>query len=216
MPGYSEEVLKPYGAAFMIGIILAGGRASRMGGGDKGLKAVAGMPILEGVIATMRLQCDHLVLNANGDAARFAAYGLPVVADDLPDNPGPLAGLLAGLDWCAAHHPEQPFAVTAPTDTPFLPKDFVARLQDVRIEDRAEIVCARSGGSTHPVAALWSVSLRHDLRRALTVEGLRKVGAFLDRHPVAYADWPVHPHDPFFNANAPDDLAQAEAIARGL
>lgn len=196
----------------MIGIILAGGLASRMGGGDKGLKSVGGTPILERIVATMRLQCDGLVLSANGDPARFAAFGLPVVADDLPDHPGPLAGVLAGLDWCAQHHPEQPFAVSAPTDVPFLPADFVARLQDRRVDDRADIVCARSGGATHPVAALWSVSLRHDLRRALEVEGLRKVGAFLDRHPVAYADWPVLPFDPFFNANVPDDLAQAESL----
>ena len=200
----------------MIGIILAGGLASRMGGGDKGLRTVGGRTVLDRVIATMRLQCPHLVLSANGDPARFAPCGLPVVADDLPDHPGPLAGVLAGLDWAARHHPEQAFAVTAPTDTPFLPKDFVARLQDVRVDDRAEIVCARSGGSSHPVAALWSVALRHDLRRALEVEGLRKVGAFLERHPVAYADWPVHPFDPFFNTNAPDDLAQAEAIAATL
>ncbi len=200
----------------MIGIILAGGRASRMGGGDKGLKTVGGRLILDWVVAAMREQCDHLVLSANGDPARFARYDLPIVADDLPDHPGPLAGVLVGLDWAARHHPEQAFAVTAPTDAPFLPKDFVARLQDVRVDDRAEIVCARSGGSTHPVAALWSVALRHDLRRALEVEGLRKVGAYLERHPMAYADWPVHPFDPFFNANAPEDLTQAEAIAATL
>ena len=197
----------------MIGIILAGGLASRMGGGDKGLKTVGGVPILDRVVATMRLQCDKLVINANGDVDRLAHYGLPVVSDDLAGNPGPLAGVLAGLDWVAKNYPNKPFAVTAPTDTPFLPKDFVARLQDVRVEDRAMIVCARSGGSSHPVATLWSVALRHDLRKALTVEGLHKVGAFLARHPVAYADWPVHPYDPFFNANAPDDLVAAEAIA---
>ena len=168
-------------------------------------------PILDSVIATMRLQCDHLVLSANGDPARFAAYGLPVVQDDLPDHPGPLAGVLAGLEWTAKHHPEQAFAVTAPTDSPFLPKDFVARLQDRRVDDRADIGCARSDDTVHPVAALWSVSLRHDLRQALE-EGLRKVGAFLERHSVAYADWPVHPHDPFFNVNAPEDLAKAETI----
>ena len=200
----------------MIGIILAGGLARRMGGGDKGLRSVGGRTVLDRVIATMRRQCDHLVLNANGDPARFATWRLPVVADSLPDHPGPLAGVLAGLEWAARHHPGQAFAVTAPTDTPFLPKDLVARLQDVRADDRAEIVCARSGGSTHPVAALWSVALRHDLRRALEVEGLRKVGRFLERHPVAYADWPVHPFDPFFNANAPEDLARAEEIAATL
>ena len=198
----------------MIGIILAGGLATRMGGGDKGLRAVGGLPILDRLIATLRLQCEALVVSANGDADRLASYGLPVVPDDLPNNLGPLAGVLAGLDWIAAHHPDCQFAVSAPTDTPFLPKDFVARLQDVRVEDRAMIVCARSGGATHPVASLWSVSLRHDLRKALVDDGLRKVGAFLSRHPVAYADWPVHPYDPFFNANVPEDLNEAEAIAK--
>ena len=198
----------------MIGILLAGGLATRMGGGDKGLRAIDGRTIMDRLVATMRLQCDGLVISANGDAERFSAHGLPVVPDDLPGNPGPLAGILAGVDWVASHHPGCAFAVSAPTDTPFLPADFVGRLQDVRADDRALIVCARSAGATHPVASLWSVSLRHDLRRALADEGLRKVGAFLARHPVAYADWPAHPFDPFFNANTPDDLLAAEAIAK--
>jgi molybdopterin-guanine dinucleotide biosynthesis protein A len=197
----------------MIGIILAGGLSRRMGGGDKGLLSLGGSLILDRVIAAMQGQCDHLVLNANGDPSRFESYGLPVVPDDLLDYQGPLAGVLAGLDWVAAHHPKSLFAVTAPGDTPFMPKDFVARLQDVRAEDRALITCARSGGASHPVAALWQVALRHDLRKALARDGLRKVGDFLERHPVAYADWPVHPHDPFFNINTPDDLAAAEMIA---
>ncbi len=199
----------------MIGIILAGGLASRMGGGDKGRLAVGGMTILDRVVASLRLQCDGLVLNANGDPERVANHGLPVVADDLADHPGPLAGILAGLDWVASHHPKCLFAVTAPTDVPFLPMDFVARLQDVRIEDRAMIVCARSGGARHPVAALWSVALRHDLRKALVEEKISKVGVFLARHPVAYADWPMLPFDPFFNVNTPEDVAAADVIARG-
>ncbi|MDR3463829.1 MAG: molybdenum cofactor guanylyltransferase MobA [Beijerinckiaceae bacterium] len=199
----------------MIGVILAGGRSSRMGGGDKGLRALGGGPVLDRVIATMRAQCDDLLLNANGDANRFESYGLPVAPDDLPDYPGPLAGVLAGLDWVAAHRPRCLFVVTAPADTPFIPKDFVARLQDVRAEDRALITCARSGGVSHSIAALWQVALRHDLRKALAQEGLRKVTDFLARHPVAYADWPVRPYDPFFNINTPEDLATAEAIAAG-
>lgn len=197
----------------MIGIILAGGLASRMGGVDKGLKTVGGTPILDRVVATMRSQCDHLIINANGDAGRLSAYGLPIVPDDMADHPGPLAGVLAALDWAAVHHPDAPFAVTAPNDTPFLPRDLVDRLRARRVEDRAAIVCARSGGSTHPVVALWPVDLRHDLRRALVDEGLRRVGRFLERHPLAYADWAAEPFDPFFNANAPADLAEAEMIA---
>jgi len=186
-----------------------------MGGGDKGLQTLGGSPVLDRVIAAMRGQCDRLVLNANGDLNRFESYGLPVVPDDLVDYQGPLAGVLAGLDWVAAHHSKCLFAVTAPADTPFIPKDFVARLQDVRAEDRAVITCARSGGVSHPIAALWQVALRHDLRKALAQEGLRKVTDFLGRHPVAYADWPVHPYDPFFNINTPEDLVAAEVIAAG-
>ena len=151
----------------MIGILLAGGRADRLGGGDKGRHVVGTRPILDRVVATMRAQCDGLVLNINGDPARFAYLGLPMVADAIPGQPGPLAGVLAGLDHVAAHHPGLCFAVSVPIDTPFLPVDLVARLQDVRVADFASIVCARSGGRPHYVAALWAVDLRHDLRRTL-------------------------------------------------
>ncbi len=198
----------------MIGIVLAGGKASRLGGGDKGCHAVGGRSILERVVAAMRVQCDGLVLNANGDATRFASLGVPVVADAEPDQPGPLAGILASLDHIAIHHPRVRFAVSVPTDTPFLPADLVARLQDMRAAESAAIVCARSGGRAHYVAALWSVDLRHDLRRAVGVDGLTRVRDFIDRHPFAYADWPVSPFDPFFNVNTPEDVAEAERIAQ--
>ncbi len=202
----------------MIGIVLAGGLATRMGGGDKGLVLVGGVPILERVIATMRPQCDALVINANGDAGRFARYGLPVVPDD-PAVPagtlGPLAGVLAGLDWVAAHHPEAVRAVTVPTDTPFLPADLVARLAAALEAHRAPLACASSGGRVHGVVALWSVALRHDLRRALD-EGLRKVGLFAERQGYARAVWPVEPCDPFLNANTPEDRVAAERIAEAM
>lgn len=201
----------------MIGIIIAGGRSRRMGGGDKTLRDLGGATVLDRVIAVMRTQCDQIILNANGDPERFAATGLTVVPDEnsgAADGPqGPLAGVLAGLNWVAAHHPKCLFAVTAPGDTPFLPLDLVARLQDMRAEDRSVIACARSGGTVHPVAALWQVALRHDLRRAIAGEGARKMTDFLDRHPVAYADWPVRPHDPFLNLNTPEDFARAALIA---
>jgi molybdopterin-guanine dinucleotide biosynthesis protein A len=199
-----------------FGVLLAGGLARRMGGGDKALRMIGGKSILARVIAALEPQCDGLVLNANGDLARLAEFGLPVVADDVPGFKGPLAGVLAGLDWIAAHRPDVAFAVSAPTDTPFLPGDLVARLQGARAENDAEIACASSGGGTHPVIALWPVNIRKDLRRALVEEDLRKIDRFTARYCVAYADWPVDPFDPFFNANEPDDLAAAEAIAAAL
>jgi molybdopterin-guanine dinucleotide biosynthesis protein A len=195
-----------------FGILLAGGRAQRMGGGDKSLRPIGGASILERVISVMAPQCSGLVLNANGDPARLATFRLAVVADDLPGFKGPLAGILAGLDWIAAQRPDVAFAVSAPTDTPFLPYDLVARLKAARSEEKADIACASSGGGTHPVIALWPVAVRTDLRYALVEEDLRKIDRFTQRYKIAYADWPVLPFDPFFNANEPADLAAAEAI----
>ena len=198
----------------MIGIVLAGGLARRMGGEEKAFLRVGGLAIIERVLAALRTQCKDVVINANGDPARFAGLGCRVVADTVPDRPGPLAGLLAGLDHVATHHPGSAFALTVPGDTPFLPFDLVARLEDRRLEDRAAIVRARSGDNDHGVVALWSVTLRQDLRHVLTQEGLRKVGAFAARHPVASVTWPTRPVDPFLNVNNPDDLAAAERAAR--
>ena len=197
----------------MIGAILAGGLATRFGGCDKGLTRVGGRPILERVAGVLRAGCAPVVLNANGDPARFAALGLPVVPDSLPDRPGPLAGVLAALDWAAGHHPGVEHVVTAPGDTPFLPRDLVARLAAEHRLTGATIVVARSGGRSHPVAALWPVALRDDLRRALVDEGLRKAGLFLERYPLAHVDWASEPAEPFFNVNTAADLATAEAIA---
>jgi molybdopterin-guanine dinucleotide biosynthesis protein A len=184
-----------------------------MGGGDKGLRPVGGSSIIARVVAVMRPQCVGLVLNANGDPARLAELGLPVVADDLPGFQGPLAGILAGLDWIAAHHPESPRAVSVPTDTPFLPLDLVSRLETARAEAGADIAIACSGGREHPVVTLWPIEIRHALRKALVEDGLRKMGAFTSRCRVSRVEWPVAPYDPFFNANEPADLAAAEALA---
>jgi len=198
----------------VFGIILAGGLARRMGGGDKGFKTVGGKPILTHVIDRLKDQCTGLVLNANGDLSRLAPFGLPIAADEVQDFAGPLAGLLAGLDWIAAHQPQVAFALSAPTDTPFLPEDLVASLTSTQQETGAAIVVAVSGGPTHPVIALWALSLRVDLRKALFEEKMHKVGLFIARHQVTYADWPVEPYDPFFNANEPQDLEEAEKILK--
>ncbi len=198
-----------------LGVILAGGLARRMGGGDKGLFLVGGTPILARVIERLGPQCAGLVLNANGDPARFAAFGLPVVADSIPDFAGPLAGVLAGLDWAAANRPEIAWVLTAAADTPFLPDDLVQRLHAARLAAGAALACAATAGQNHNVDALWPVSLREPLRAALVEEGLRRVDRFTARYRLATAEWPTEPVDPFFNANTPEDLAEAERLIAG-
>ena len=189
-----------------LGVILAGGLARRMGGGDKALRTVGGQTVLARLIERMAPQVSGLVLNANGDPTRFAAYGLPTVQDSIPDHPGPLAGVLAGLDWAIAYAPGVPWIVTVPGDAPFLPVDLVARLHAER--GGATFACAASGGRTHPVAALWPVAVRDEIRAALTV-GQRKIDAFTRPERTAVVEWPMGAVDPFFNVNTPDDLTRA-------
>jgi len=197
----------------IVGVILAGGRAERMGGGDKCLREVGGKPILARVIERVQPQVDALVLNANGDPARFASYGLPIAADTVPDFAGPLAGVLAGFDWAAAHRPQARYIATVPADGPFVPRDLVRRLADALTADDAELVTAASGVQSYPVVGLWPVSLRQALRGALVKEGLRKVDAWTGRFRRAIAVFPADPVDPFFNANTPDQMAEAERLA---
>jgi molybdenum cofactor guanylyltransferase len=200
-------------ATATLGLVLAGGLARRMGGGDKPLTRIGGATILSRVLERLKPQCTRVVLNANGDPARFADTGLPVIPDDVPDFAGPLAGILAGLDWAAKHAPGIEWLASAPGDCPFLPKDLVPRLHAARIAEKKPLACARSGEWRHPVVGLWPVALRDDLRHALTVEGLHKIEAWTGRRGVALAAWPDQPFDPFFNVNTPDDLAKAEEIA---
>jgi molybdopterin-guanine dinucleotide biosynthesis protein A len=185
-----------------------------MGGGDKAMIRIGTATILERVLERLRLQTSAIVLNANGDAARFTSTGVPVVPDSVSDFPGPLAGILAGLDWAAANTPDIAYVVSVPGDCPFLPRDLVARLHAARINDDTQLACARSGDWRHPVVGLWPVALRDDLRHALVVEDLRKIEVWTARHGIAIAEWPNHPVDPFFNVNTPDDAAHANAIAQ--
>jgi molybdopterin-guanine dinucleotide biosynthesis protein A len=196
----------------IVGVLLAGGLARRMGGGDKPLRLVAGRPLLDHVIERIRPQVAGLVLNANGDPARFESYGLPVVADSVPDYAGPLAGVLAGLDWTAANRPDCPMIVSVATDAPFIPADLVARMAKAVEADGADLACAASGGQVHPVIGLWPVRLREDLRRALVEEGLRKVDVWTARYRLAVVPFSDRPIDPFFNANRPGDLERAAAL----
>lgn len=196
----------------IIGVILAGGQSSRMGGGDKGMRALGDRPLLAHVIARLRPQVERLVLNANGDAARFAGFALPVIADSVPDFAGPLAGVLAGMDWAVSELPEAHYIVTAPADGPFLPRDLVAHLSKAILDEDAELAMAASAGQPYPVIGLWPVALRDELRRALTVEDVHKVDAWTARYRRVTASFPADPVDPFFNANTPEQLAEAARL----
>lgn len=196
-----------------LGLILAGGLSRRMGEREKALLPLAGRPMLAHVVERLRPQCATLVINANGDAARFAGFGLPVLADDPPDFAGPLAGVLAGLEYAGRHAPHLTHVASIAADTPFAPPDCVARLSAALAASGAEIAVAASGGRRHHAVAVWPVALAAGLRRALIGEGLRKVDAFLRRHRVVEAEWPTEPADPFFNVNTAEDLARGIALA---
>jgi len=198
-----------------LGLVLAGGLARRMGGGDKARIAIGGVSILDRVLATLSGQCTGIVINANGDPKRFADTGLTVIPDSVPDFVGPLAGILAGLDWLKAQNNGVEWMVSVPSDCPFLPDDLVERLHQARRQLGAGVglACARSGEWRHPVVGLWPLALREKLRQALLEEGLRKIDIFTTRHGVAIADWPDQPIDPFFNVNTPEDAERAERIA---
>lgn len=195
-----------------VAILLAGGLARRVGGGDKALRSLAGRPLLAHVIDRIRPQIDTLALNANGDPTRFSEWNLPVVADTIGDNPGPLAGILAGMEWAQQTIPAATDIISIPTDTPFLPCDLVDRLRAARAATGAEIALAVSQGRTHPVIGLWPIRLKHDLHHALLQEGLRKVGDFANRYRLALAAFNTELVDPFYNLNRPEDFADATRL----
>ena len=194
-------------------LILAGGRATRLGGGDKALRAFGQTTLLDHVLARLAGQpARALVLNANGDPARFARFGLPVLPDTIPGHPGPLAGVLAGMEWVRAHDPGTADLVTVPTDSPFLPTDLVDRLAAARNAAGADMACAASSGRAHPVAALWPVRLAPELRRALVEEQLYRIDRWTARFNLVQVEFGTDPVDPFLNVNTPDELAAAEAL----
>ncbi len=197
----------------VAGVVLAGGLARRMGGGDKAMLTVAGRPLLDHVIARLRPQVSEVVLNANGAPERFATFGLPVIADTVDGFAGPLAGVLAGMRWAADRGHEA--IVSAAGDTPFFPTDLVARLEAVRGTNPIAMAATEDpdrGRSDHPTFALWPVALADDLEHALTQENLRKVIVWTDRQGCARAVFDGNGF-PFFNVNTPEDLAEAERIA---
>jgi molybdopterin-guanine dinucleotide biosynthesis protein A len=185
-----------------------------MGGGDKGLIELAGRPILEHVIERLRPQVDGMAINANGDPARFACYGLPVLADTVPGFPGPLAGVLAGLEWACSRGCR--WVTTIATDTPFFPRDLVQRLSVAIREQSAEIACVASAGRAHPVIGLWPARLAPELKSALMGRGVRKVDEWTQSYRLVEVDFPVLGYDPFFNANRREDLDEARRILSEL
>jgi len=196
----------------IAGVILAGGQSRRMGGGDKCLRELGGRTLLSRIVERVRPQVAALVLNANGDAARFADFALPVAADSVAGFAGPLAGVLTGLEWAREHAPASAYVASFACDAPFAPADLVARLARAVADQGADMACAASAGRDHPVFGLWPVGLAGELRRALVDEGIRKVDVWTARYRlarVAFADTPV---DPFFNVNRPEDFTAAEAI----
>lgn len=196
----------------ILGVVLAGGLARRMGGGDKSLQPLAGRPILQHILDRLTPQVDTVVLNANGDPARFAAWTLPVVGDVVDGFAGPLAGVLAGLAWARANRPDISDIVTVPGDGPFLPRDLVARMAAARAQAGADLACAASAGQAYPVVGLWPVRLHDDLHRAMVELDIRKVDRWTARHRLVQVDFATQPVDPFFNANAPEDIAEAERL----
>ncbi|MCB2110492.1 MAG: molybdenum cofactor guanylyltransferase MobA [Defluviimonas sp.] len=194
------------------GVILAGGRARRMDGADKALQILAGRPLLAHVAARLSAQCAPLALSANGDPDRFAGFGLPVLPDSAADHPGPLAGILAGLDWAAGLG--APAIVTVAVDTPFFPEDLARRLATAMRPMGVAVAAGEEPGATprqHPVFAVWSVGLRDDLRSSLEA-GERRVGRFAARHGAAVVTFAET--GAFFNINTAADLAAAEDRAR--
>ena len=191
----------------IAGLVLAGGGSRRMGGGNKFLLQLAGKSLIGRAISRLQPEVGRLAISANCDPALLAAWPYPVLPDPPPAGRGPLAGILAGLDWCGA---EASHLVTVASDTPFYPVDLADRLLTAAGGDRETIVLAASGGRTHPVFGLWPVSMRADLRDWLARGASLKVTDFTDTRPHTVCAFPTDPDgDPFFNINTPDDMAEA-------
>ena len=206
----ASQDLKP------VGIILAGGRSSRMGV-EKSLIELQGVSLLQWGIDRFAGQVRSLAVNANGDAARFAPFDLPVIADPLGGQMGPLAGVLAGMMWARDQHPGVSHIATIASDTPFFPRDFVARLQQ-SIEGQGQgggekIAIPASANRLHPAFGLWPVALAGDLQSWL-LTGERRVQSWLHKHQPSRVDFPLTNRnnaeiDPFFNINTQADLQMA-------
>ena len=199
----------------VLGVLLAGGQARRMGGGDKSLLKLGGRPLMAHTIERVRPQVAELILNANGAPGRFERFGLPVVADRIKGFAGPLAGVLTGMEWAAEKDGELDWIASFATDAPFLPHDMVPRLASAIKVKNAAMACAHSAGRDHPVFALWPVRLRHDLRRAMIEDDMRKIDLWTTDYELVHVSFAGNGIDPFFNINRPENLTKAEALLLG-
>jgi len=200
------------GVGNVCGVLLAGGQSRRMGGGDKSLRMFDGAPLLERIIATADPQVSALCLNSNGDPAEYGAFGLPVVPDGVAGHAGPLAGILAGMEWVRNNHADCDWLASFACDAPFIPADLVLRLLAGVCEGGADLACARSGDRMHPVIGLWPMRLHRLLDQAVREEGVRKVDRWTAHYRLVAVEWSVDPVDPFFNVNSPEDFAEAERL----
>jgi len=200
----------------VVGVILAGGMARRFGGVDKASIVLGEKTLLEHAIMRARPQVSEMIINAAGQAERFSAFGLPVVADVVDGFVGPLAGVLTGFEWARQNRPDVNWLASFAVDTPFMPDDVIERLTNAVKAEDADIACARSDGRTHPVFALWKTELIDDLRHCLVDDEMRKVDFWTARHRVVHVNFETVPVDPFFNVNRQEDLAEAEQILAEL
>ena len=192
-------------------VLLAGGSARRMGGGDKPLVAVQGRPILDWIIARVQPQVTAIAISANGDPSRFAGYHFDIVPDHSPEL-GPMAGILAGMVWAERTQPKATHLLTVSGDTPFLPSDLVERLAEALPDQAISMATAKSGGRLHPALSLWPIAARSKIQTRLDEGRGKRVMEWADQLNAVSVEWPVEPYDPFFNVNTPDDLCEAEKI----
>jgi molybdopterin-guanine dinucleotide biosynthesis protein A len=195
-----------------VGVILAGGQARRMGGTDKAFVKLGGETLIARTIARARPQVGELLINANGDLSRFAKFGVPVFSDSIDGFLGPVAGILAGLEWMREHRPDARWLASFACDCPFFPHDMVERLIDKAQSENARVVVAASGVRHHPVFAVWSASIPATSQSVLNDQGLRKMDDFVARFANTRVEFPSDATDPFFNINTPNDLRRAEAL----
>jgi len=198
----------------IIGVILSGGLSRRMNNQDKGFIQLAHKPLFEHVLERLSPQCDSIIISSNKESQQLSSYDLPIIKDSLEGLLGPLAGLLACMQWVRKHQPGVQWIASVPVDTPFIPQNLVSTLYQSMLENTADIACATSNGRTHPVIALWPIRLLDDLEAALSKENIRKIDLWTSRYKVSLPDFSDSLLDPFYNINCHEDLVHAEALLR--
>ena len=207
----NSKTFLPSGSREIAGVLLAGGKSRRFGGGDKCLQELGSKTLLEHAARNAAPQVGALILNINGDESRFPDLGLPILHDTIEGHAGPLSGVLSAMECVVEHAPQVRWIATFATDAPFIPANWVALVQARITREQSQMGTVSSNGRSHPVFGLWPVDLRFELRKAMEDEELRKVGAWTARYKLATVEFESDPVDPFFNINTPEDLAVAES-----